>query len=323
MNQRILIAINALSENPCTDELDVLEQASLVESACRELGFQTARLAIDLDLKKTREQLLSIAPDVVFNLVETLENQGAFTFMAPSLFSSLGIPYSGSPVTPLFIASHKLLSKRELQRLELPSPNGFTTQEVSALQPGTRYILKPVWEEGSLDLDEKHVFYGEDDAMKREIQLKQPDRYFIETYIAGREFNISVLAGEDDPEVLPVAEMKFLDYPEEKPRILGFTAKWHEESFEYQHTVRSFEMKFKDLSLWEELSEMALLCWKGIGLKGYARIDFRVSNDGTPYIIDINANPCLSASGGFAAALHEAGIPFTEAIRRILANLSH
>jgi len=53
-------------------------------------------------------------------------------------------------------------------------------------------------------------------------------------------------------------------------------------------------------------------------LRGYARIDFRVTANNTPFVIDINANPCLSYEGGFEAALTRAGIPFREAIRRIL-----
>jgi D-alanine-D-alanine ligase len=53
-------------------------------------------------------------------------------------------------------------------------------------------------------------------------------------------------------------------------------------------------------------------------VKGYARVDFRVDERGKPWILEVNANPCLSPDAGFAAALREAGIPYEEAIRRIL-----
>jgi len=56
------------------------------------------------------------------------------------------------------------------------------------------------------------------------------------------------------------------------------------------------------------------------GLRGYARIDFRVDQDGQPWILEINPNPCLSPNAGFMAALTEAGISFDEAVRRIVAD---
>ncbi|TSA29239.1 MAG: ATP-grasp domain-containing protein [Bacteroidetes bacterium] len=318
MKRNILIVTNKLSANPREDELDVLEQAATVETACMELGLSTARMEMDLDLGKAMRQILKEKPDIIFNLVESLDNRGEFAYMAPSLFSSLQIPYSGSPVIPLFLASNKVLSKQELRRLGLPTPEWFGTGETGKLNPAGQYILKPVWEEGSLDLDESSVFKGSNNTMKQAAARKSAEHYFIEEFVEGREFNISVLAGLQGPEVLPLAEMEFMDFPAGKPRILGYRSKWEEYSFEYTHTTRTFRVHEEDKALYGMLTDLCVACWQGFGLKGYARVDFRVNRNGEPLIIDINANPCLSASGGFAAALRQAGYSFTEAIRRIL-----
>jgi len=56
------------------------------------------------------------------------------------------------------------------------------------------------------------------------------------------------------------------------------------------------------------------------GLRGYARVDFRVDAQGRPWILEINANPCLSPDAGFAAALARAGIEFTRAVKWIVAD---
>ncbi len=45
-------------------------------------------------------------------------------------------------------------------------------------------------------------------------------------------------------------------------------------------------------------------------LAGYARVDFRVDREGHPWILEVNANPCLSPDAGFLAAAQEAGIFF-------------
>lgn len=318
MKQKILIVTNKLSPDAGADELDVLEQAEMVGNACTTLGYDVAFMEMGLDLQTAIAQIREEQPEILFNLVESLDNKGEFAFVSTSVFCSLGIPYSGSPVAPMFLSSNKVLTKQELIRLGLPTPKGYHVTETNLLDLAGRYILKPVWEEGSLDLDESNVFSGSDERMKEIVITKSPQHYFIEEYIDGREFNISLLAGPGGPEVLPLAEMQFLDFPVNKPRIMGFRSKWDESSFEYSHTIRTFTAGEKDRDLHLNLIELCEACWKGFGLRGYARIDFRVSPEGIPYIIDINANPCLAKSGGFVAALTQAEYSFTEAIRRIL-----
>ena len=66
------------------------------------------------------------------------------------------------------------------------------------------------------------------------------------------------------------------------------------------------------------LKELALRCWKLFGLRGYARIDFRVDREGKPWILEVNANPCLSPDAGFSAATLRAGLTFPDVLRRIL-----
>ncbi|MDA0832610.1 MAG: GNAT family N-acetyltransferase [Planctomycetota bacterium] len=136
--------------------------------------------------------------------------------------------------------------------------------------------------------------------------------------IDGREFNLSLLAGTSGPDVLPCAEITFVGFPDDKPRIVGYRAKWSDESFEAVNTPRTFEFALADATLLEELKRLAISCWKGFDLDGYARIDFRVDSHGTPWILEINANPCLSPDAGFAAALSHGGIPFDAAIERIV-----
>jgi D-alanine-D-alanine ligase len=57
-------------------------------------------------------------------------------------------------------------------------------------------------------------------------------------------------------------------------------------------------------------------------LKGYARVDMRVDKNGEPYVIEVNANPCISPDSGFIAATNEAGIPFTEVLKRIISDIN-
>ena len=141
---------------------------------------------------------------------------------------------------------------------------------------------------------------------------------FAERYIEGREFNLGLLDGPDGPELLPPAEIRFVDWAEGAPRLVDWRAKWDEGSMEYQRTVRSQDFAAEDAPLLAELAELARRCWDVFGLAGWARVDFRVDPAGRPWILEVNANPCLSPDAGFAAALARAGIAYETAIARIV-----
>ena len=126
--------------------------------------------------------------------------------------------------------------------------------------------------------------------------------WFAESYIDGREINVSLLANGAGVEVLPIAEIRFIDYPADKPRIVGYKAKWNEDSFEYRHTLRDFAIAKAEQALHTRLAALARTCWQLFDMRGYARVDLRVDPQGEPWVLEINANPCLSSDAGFAAA---------------------
>jgi D-alanine-D-alanine ligase len=100
--------------------------------------------------------------------------------------------------------------------------------------------------------------------------------------------------------------------------MMGYKSKWDEHSFEYTHTRRTFRLAKEDGPLKKELTEICKKCWNELGFRGYVRIDFRVTKQSVPLVIDINLNPCLSESGGFMAASKKRGLAFEEVVERIL-----
>lgn len=320
MKKTVLILYNKLSKSPKDDETDVIEQVNLVTSALLNLKYEVKYLQMDLNLKTAINQVQRIKPDIIFNLAETLGNKGEFTFLANSVLNFLRIPYTGSPLVPMFQCSNKYLAGKELNAIGIKTPERVAIDECHRLVPDKKYIIKPIWEEGSLDLDEDCVFMGSDVAFIKIISGKSRQHYFIEEFIEGREFNISILYSPEGPEVLPPAEMIFHDYPDGKPKMMGYKSKWDENSFEYSHTRRTFQLGKQDGPLKKELTAICKKCWNDLGLKGYVRIDFRITTKSVPLVIDINLNPCLSESGGFMAASKKKGLAFEEVIARILAD---
>jgi D-alanine-D-alanine ligase len=284
------------------------------------LNYKVAYLQIDLNLKTAISHIQKTGPDIIFNLAETIGNKGEFTFLANSVLNFVRLPYTGSPLIPMFQCSNKLLAKKELAGIGVKTPAGYTLKECNKLKGDRKYIIKPIWEEGSLELDEDCVFWGSDREFIKKIGRRSHDHYFIEEFIEGREFNNSILYGDSGPEVLPLAEMTFKGYPDGKPKIMGYKSKWDENSFEYSHTRRTFQLSKADEPLRNEMIRICKKCWNELGLKGYVRIDFRVTKESEPLVIDINLNPCLSESGGFMAASKKKGLDFPYVISRIIAD---
>jgi len=56
-----------------------------------------------------------------------------------------------------------------------------------------------------------------------------------------------------------------------------------------------------------------------LGLDGYARIDFRLAADGTPYFIEANPNPEIAKSQEFATAAQHDGLNYRKLLHRVLA----
>ncbi len=335
---RVTIFHNAVSAaDPAADQ-DVLVQADAVAGAISRLGHEWTRIACTLDLSEAREQLVAARPDVVFNLVESLGGSDWMAGAAAALLDSLDLSYTGSSTEALVLTNHKLLAKQRLREAGLPTPEWLAldcprTANVRGCLADTNdagwsendiFVIKTFWEHASFELDEHSLVRATDAGELRKILQQTSQRLrrpcFAEQYVDGREFNLSLLASPQGPEALPPAEIDFSAFPKGKPRIVGRRAKWDETSFDFQNTPRRFDFPVADQPLLDHLQDLARHVWRVFGLAGYARVDFRVDSDGMPWILEINANPCLSPDAGFAAALQRASIPFDEAVARILAD---
>ena len=231
---KILIIHNKLSENALTDEMDVMEQVRLVEESLISLDHEVRVLPVSLDLSKAIADIRAISPELIFNLVESFENKGELVYFAPAILDVLKIPYTGTHTVQMFLSSSKTLTKESLIRHSIPTPGSFEINVLHQIQKEKKYILKPKWEEGSLGLDEDAVFSGDNIDFVKKLKNYSLKDYFIEEFVEGREFNCALIAEENGPSVLAVAEIEFVDFPENKPKILGYKAKWDEESFEYR-----------------------------------------------------------------------------------------
>jgi D-alanine-D-alanine ligase len=353
---RVAVLYNAVSQQDTIEDLDVLVQVDVVSQSLKRLGHELFAVACTLDLDSMKEKLRKLRPDRVFNLVEALHGDDSLVYLPPAVLDTLDLPYTGASAESLFLTTHKLLAKDRLSSAGLPTPRWLVQEAItgdneklcivnphpSPLPKGegtcssplptnlrsvpregtiTRWIIKGVWEQGSRDMDDDAVFTGGVPEVHRRLQerVKHTNRpAFAEEYIEGREFNLAMLTGPGPVEVLPPAEIDFSAFPAQKPRIVGYRAKWQADSFEYNNTPHRLDFPPADQPLLDDLQDLARQCWNLFMLRGWGRVDFRVDQSNRPWILEVNANPCLSPDAGFAAALQHSGIAFDEAIARIL-----
>ena len=321
----MLIAVvhGEVPENAGKDERDVLVQVGFVSRGLGAMGHEAVAVPVSLNLAETARVLTQLRPDLAFNLVESLAGRGSLIHLVPALLDSLKIPYTGAQTEAMILTSNKVLAKKWLDSAGLPTPPWFTAAERQEnLSVEGPWLVKSVWEHASIGLEEDSVI---PEASRERLLAEMAARRealggscLAEAFIDGRELNLSLLAGDNGPEVLPPAEIRFDAYPPGKVRIVGYRSKWEEDSFESIHTPRSFAFPEPDGPLLERLKGLALRCWELFDLKDYARVDFRIDGEGRPWILEVNANPCISPDAGFYAAALQAGLTFPDVLKRII-----
>ncbi len=314
---RAVVLHGATADRP--DEVDTLVQAEMVADILRRSGWIVRIVATGLDLSAL-DRLLTPRPDAVFNLVEALGGDGRLGHLVPGVLEHLGIPFTGASAATLFATTLKPMTKALLRGAGLPTPDWIAPDGTAWHSDAfDRMIVKAAAEDASLGIDSGSVVPAASAAAEvARRAARHGGDWFAEAYIDGREFNVGLLEDESGPRVLPIAEILFVDYPEDRPRIVDYEAKWIEDSFAYNNTPRQFDLPPTDAPLLAELGELARRAFTLFGLRGYGRVDFRVDAEGRPWILEINANPGLSPDAGFAAAATRAGLAMDDVVRQIV-----
>ncbi|WP_285905254.1 D-alanine--D-alanine ligase family protein [Pseudodesulfovibrio pelocollis] len=323
MKRTAAVVRNRVPRGAAGDVADVIAQSRFVSRMLRELGWSVVEVELGSDLGEAVNTLQGIRPAVVFNLVESIMDSDELANLTPVIFRKLGLPFTGTDSSVLFLTNDKLAAKRHMLSVGLPTPAGVDETGLRRGRfPGPgRYIVKSRCEHASIGLDDTSVM---DIANADQLLAAMTARRhrlggvcMAERFIDGREFSVSLLETPDHmAEILGSAEIVFrADMP---VKIVGYDAKWQEGSEADLATVRGFGFRRAEPGLAARLERTARDCWDEMGLSGYARVDFRADAKGDLFIIDVNANPCLAENAGFMATAREAGRKPSDVIAAIV-----
>ena len=304
-------------------EIGVIEEREHVERALKEVGYKTSLFNMNGELRRLIDFLENKEPDIIFNLCESVGNDSIHEMHVAGIYELLGVPYTGAGSFTLGTCLNKVRTKEILTHHRIPTPHFALFKHVNEINIDDLdlefpLIVKPSHEDASVGIENESVV--EDVAgLRRRVRhifqtFGQPA--LVEEYIEGRELNIAIM-GNRRPVVLPISEIDFKKLPEGYPRIVTYNAKWVEGTVEFVGTAGICPANIS-ADVEQKVKELALKAYRLLGLRDYGRVDMRLDKKGNPYVLEVNPNPDISDSAGFARSARAYGMSFHDVISRIV-----
>jgi D-alanine-D-alanine ligase len=312
-------------EGAGADAAAVRASAQAIRDALIEAGHQAELLSLQgRDLASVLGRLERERPDVVFNLCESLCGIARNELAVPAVLDLHGIPYTGGDTMGLGMALFKPRSKDVLTGRGIPTP---PYRVIASVADAERVATEPLdypWfvklanEDASVGITEANVLADGTALLARcqALLAEFGEPLLAERYVAGREVNVTLLGHGDQLEVLPLHEIDFAAMPAGRPHIVSYAAKWDEQHVDYAGT-KPVPLRGADPALAARIEATARAAWHAIGLRDYGRVDLRVVEAGTPWVIDVNPNCDISPDAGVARAAAAAGLCYPALIGKI------
>lgn len=268
-------------------EYDSIDTVYAIRDALQAGGLRTVLLEADASLS---QRLCEEQVDLVFNIAEGAHGRGREA-QIPALLNLLGIPFTGSDETALCLALDKALCKRLLSTYRVRTPKYRLIQ--SGVKPSCRglhfpLILKPNAEGSSKGIGDHCIAHNRKEF--RELAQRGTTLYgqamLAEEYITGREFTVGILGNGEQTHVFAPMEICF---KQGAPQVYNYTVKQaYTRYVTYQCPAALDEVTEQNMK------RTARRIFDALGCRDFARIDFRLDEDGRLYFIEINPLPGLA-----------------------------
>jgi len=318
-----------LSEPPPWDhdyteylKLDDWESENCIYKTLKKLGHEVKIFGIYDQITPFVDLIKTHPPDLVFNMCESFKNDRNFESHLVSILEILGVRYTGSGSFALQLCKDKGLTKKILNYHRVSIPKFLVSKKIRPLRTLKKFdypaFIKPLGFEGSEGIAQMSFAETEKEALERisYIHEKLKTDVIVEEYIDGREIYIGVI-GNDRLNILPPREVFFENIPDEEPKFATFKAKW-DEKYRKKWGIRNGPAKeISDKSLLR-MNEICKKVYRLFHLRGYARIDLRMKENGEVFFIEANPNPSIARGEDFAAAAEKSGIDYDALIEKIV-----
>ena len=293
-----------------------------VVHALRALGHEVQVLGIGGDLGPLRSAIADWKPQIAFNLVEAFDDVSIWDANVVAYLELMKVPYTGCNSRGLVLARDKALAKKVLSYHRMPLADFAVCPRDRIVKRPRRLrfplIVKSLTLDASIGISQASVV--EDDGKLEErvhfIHETIGTDALVEEYIEGRELYVGIL-GDKRLEVFPIWELSFDGMPEESRPIATERLKWSL-TYRKKHAIVSGPARELPDKVAARIRETCRRVYRNLMLSGYARVDLRLREDGTPCILEANPNPQLSADEDFALSARAAGVEYWSLLQRIV-----
>jgi D-alanine-D-alanine ligase len=294
-----------------------------VVSTLRSSGHEVRVLGVKDELAPIREAVESFKPHVVFNLLEEFHGEAVYDHSVVSYLELLRVPYTGCNPRGLVLARGKDTAKKLVHYHRVPTP-AFTVFPMGrrVKRPprlGLPLIVKSLIEDASMGIAQASVVETDEALAERVafIHERIGTAALAEQYIEGREIYVGVL-GNDRRRVLPIWELQFGELGQGGHPIATEMVK-HNLEYQHRHSIVEGPARGLAAPVAARITSLVKRICRTLDLDGYARIDFRLTADGTPYFIEANPNPEIAKIEEFAKSAQHDGIKYPDLLNRIIA----
>ncbi len=293
-----------------------------VVTTLREMGHEVLPVGVFDDLGVIRRAINDFKPDIAFNILEEFHGNSLYDYHVASYLELLKLPYTGCNPRGLMLAHDKALSKKlfTFHRINTPKFMAFPQGIKVKIPKKLRYplIVKSLVEEGSYGLSQASVVNTREKLIERIDYLhnKLNTHALAEEYIDGRELYISII-GNARLQTLPLLELEFGDMPDVSHKIATSKVKW-DWRYQKQHKIDIISAENLDSKVTNRLYSIGKRIFKVLGLSGYARIDVRLTEDNSIYVLEANANPDIAYGEELSTAAELSGCNYEQLLQKII-----
>ncbi len=270
------------------------------------------------------DDLRSVPYDLALNLCDTgFRNHWELERDIPALLEILGIPYTGADPMSISLTTDKALVRALAAGQGIPVPNEtYVDLAAAPLVLPSIYpcLIKPNSSGGSFGITRDCVVQeaGEAETYLRWLAA-QPGvaDALMQDFLTGPEYTVGLVGNPATGfTVLPPLEIDYTALDPRLPPILTYGSKADPDS-PYWDKLRFRRARIDDVKR-SQLVDYSVTLFRRLGLRDYARFDFREGEDGQPRLLDVNTNPTWYWDGKLALMAEWAGYPYHELLRLIL-----
>ena len=264
--------------------------------------------------------------DLGFNLCDQgFRNDANKELHIPALLELLGLPYTGAGPQSLAYCYNRMLVYPTAREMGIPRPASACAHYTEDLAWNGTYpvLVKPNFGDGSFGITRSSVAHNRAEIAKAAAIIRAQFDYdgllIVQEFLSGKDLRVGIIGNPPaDCLVLPVLEENYAAVPSTVPPIGCYEAKWESEDPGSPYPHLTWERADLPSALEQQIVAWSLALFERLACRDYARVDWRLDQQGNPKLLEVNPNPGWDYWTYLATMAAWAGISYPDMLRFIL-----